>query len=149
MKRLLNGEFLNTRHLPSRLAAVFSFIFAAIILFFGISVNGSVAACAVYIAIAVVFLIIAVIALMYNYGAYLKISGTHISARYAWRKRLECDIADVANIVWYTDVENPHTNRLVFLMRSGRMHTVRYLSNADEIGEYLSELADPRPNEPS
>lgn len=61
-----------------------------------------------------------------NFKAFVRIEDDHISARYGWFQKLDCEIDDVAFALC-------QVNTLTLLMRSGKQHSIMGVMNPSEL----------------
>ena len=64
--------------------------------------------------------------LRFNRGAFLTIDGTHITAKYYWFARLDCDTSDIRFVM-------SQTNTLMILLKDGKRHMIMGISNAERL----------------
>ncbi len=67
--------------------------------------------------------------LFFNCGAYLRIEGQHLSARYHWGSRLECDLSEISDVAY--------RGMQLTLTVDGKRREIDGLTNADELCSYL------------
>lgn len=85
---------------------------------------------AFFVAFCVCDIALSILLLFLNHGAYLKVNGEHLSAKYSWGKKLELDISDISFVNW-------QTNSLIIKEKNGKSHQIINISNSYEICYYI------------
>lgn len=73
-----------------------------------------------------------------NYRAYIVVKGKHISARYNWGKRLECEVSDVS----FVDIGE---DSLIIVLANGRRYTIPNLENNLTLCAHIRDLMGCKP----
>ncbi len=74
-----------------------------------------------------------------NHGAYIRVKDKHISARYNWGKRLECEVSDIR----FVDIG---VDSLIIELSNGRHYTIPDLENELSLCTHIRDLMGYKPS---
>ena len=86
--------------------------------------------------------LVAILSMLMNRGAYIRIEENRIRAKYHWFGRLDCSIEDVQFVM-------PQINTLTVLLKSGKRHVIVGIENARALCAAIRKLGfEPETAEP-
>lgn len=80
--------------------------------------------------IGLLLLDVSALSALFNYGAYIHIYESTVSARYHFFGKLDCNIKDIEFVL-------PQTNTLTILLKSGKRYTIIGVENSWQLSDYL------------
>ena len=130
----MNGEFTGKKRF---ILPIFFFLCGLLFIGIGISMCLSESAAenswVFLLLFGMAYFVASIVMVLFNHGAYLRIEGNRIVAKYHWRRRLDCVIADVAFVI-------PELNTLRILLKSGKQIVIMGLRNSWEVGAEMRRL---------
>ena len=130
----MNGEFTGKKRF---ILPIFFFLCGAFFIGIGISMCLSESAAengwVFLLLFGLAYFVASIVMVLFNHGAYLRIEGDRIVAKYHWRGRLDCDIADVAFVI-------PELNTLRILLKSGKQIVIMGIRNPWDISNEIRTL---------